>query len=60
MKAAAPTALPRPMPRSIAGQYRPSAQLAHNFERAAAQPRLWTPNGVGNGAERTHGYGRGQ
>ncbi|CAK7069937.1 MAG: hypothetical protein KER_03068 [Kerstersia gyiorum] len=39
--------------------YRPSRhpRLA---EIEAFQPRLWTPTGVGNGAERQHGYGRGR
>lgn len=25
-----------------------------------AQPKLWTPGGIGNGMERVNGYGRGQ
>lgn len=34
--------------------------LSLNMERAAqAQPRMITPNGIGNGVERQHGYGRG-
>ena len=38
----------------------PRAQWDINAERARkAQPRLWTPNSIGNGAERQHGYGRG-
>ncbi len=40
--------------------YKPSAQWQINVERARkAQPRLWTPNGIGNGAEGQHGFGRG-
>lgn len=42
------------------GEYKPSATYLDNVERARrAQPRLWTPDGVGNGAERHYGYGRG-
>lgn len=42
------------------GEYKPSATYLENVERAKrAQPRLWTPDGVGNGAERHYGYGRG-
>ena len=38
----------------------PRPQWDINVERARkAQPRLWTPDGIGNGAERQHGYGRG-
>lgn len=37
-----------------------SPQMLANLERARqAQPRLWTPDGVGNGNERQHGFGRG-
>lgn len=40
--------------------YEPSAQWRINVERARrAQPSRWTPDSVGNGPERQHGYGRG-
>lgn len=35
--------------------------LAMNFSRASQhQKTMVTPNGIGNGAERVHGFGRGQ
>lgn len=41
--------------------YVPSAQWEINVARAKqAQPKLWTPNNIGNGSELHHGYGRGQ
>lgn len=41
--------------------FRPMRPRAHPrlAEIDAAQPPLYTPDGVGNGAERQHGYGRG-
>lgn len=41
-------------------ELRPRAQWDINVERARkAQPSRWTPDGIGNGAEHQHGYGRG-
>lgn len=42
--------------------FRPLRAMAHPrlTEIDRAQPPMMTPNGVGNGAERQHGYGRGQ
>ncbi len=41
------------------GEYRPRRHPRLD-EIEAVQPRMWTPDGVGNGAERQHGYGRGR
>ena len=39
----------------------PRPQWDINAERASrAQPKLWTPNAVGNGSENQNGYGRGR
>lgn len=41
--------------------FKPLRAMAHPrlSEIDRAQPPMLTPNGVGNGAERVHGYGRG-
>ena len=41
--------------------WKPKGRLADNFARASEvyPHRLYTPNGVGNGVERAHGFGRG-
>lgn len=41
--------------------FKPLRAVAHPrlSEIDRAQPPMMTPNGVGNGAERVHGYGRG-
>lgn len=50
-------------PETIAHVFRSMDPAKHRHPRAseidAAQPPMMTPNGVGNGAERVHGYGRG-
>lgn len=38
------------------GEYKPKP---HPRQADMRQPKLWTPNGIGNGAERHHGFSRG-
>ena len=42
--------------------WKPKGRLADNFARAGEvyPHRLYTPNSVGNGVERAHGFGRGR
>lgn len=55
-----PVVQPRDANKLKVKAYQPSAQWQINVERARkAQPPRWTPDGIGNGAERQHGYGRG-
>lgn len=56
----APIVRPRVANKLKSAIYEPSAQWGINVERARrAQPSRWTPDSVGNGPERQHGYGRG-
>lgn len=56
----APAAAPKLL--AAHGVYRPNAQMSINQQRAAElyPHRLITPEGVGNGIEYGHGFGRGK